>query len=93
MQECAQINPIEKHLQNIQVLWMMFTIILIITIQKKRKILIVSDDMTADISNNKKYQSIITELFIRCRQLNISLVFITQSYFIVPKDVRLNSTH
>ena len=72
---------------------MMFTIILIITIQKKRKILIVSDDMTADISNNKKYQSIITELFIRCRQLNISLVFITQSYFIVPKDVRLNSTH
>ena len=72
---------------------MMFTIILIITIQKKRKILIVSDDMTADINNNKKYQSIITELFIRCRQLNISLVFITQSYFIVPKDVRLNSTH
>ena len=72
---------------------MMFTIILIIIIQKKRKILIVSDDMTADINNNKKYQSIITELFIRCRQLNISLVFITQSYFIVPKDVRLNSTH
>ena len=61
--------------------------------KKKRKILIVSDDMTADINNNKKYQSIITELFIRCRQLNISLVFITQSYFIVPKDVRLNSTH
>ena len=72
---------------------MMFTIILIITIQKKRKILIVFDDMTADISSNKKYQSIITELFIRCRELNISLVFITQTFFIVPKDVRLNSTH
>ena len=72
---------------------MMFTITLIITIQKKRKILIVFDDMTADISSNKKYQSIITELFIRCRELNISLVFITQTFFIVPKDVRLNSTH
>ena len=42
---------------------------------------------------NKKLQSIIKELFIRCRKLNISLVFITQSYFFVPKDVRLNSTH
>ena len=42
---------------------------------------------------NKKFQTIIKELFIRCRKLNISLVFITQSYFSVPKDVRLNSTH
>ena len=42
---------------------------------------------------NKKFQSIIKELFIRCRKLNISLVFITQSYFSVPKDVRLNSAH
>ena len=42
---------------------------------------------------NKKFQAIIKELFIRCRKLNISLVFITQSYFKVPKDVRLNSTH
>ena len=42
---------------------------------------------------NKKIQAIIKELFIRCRKLNISLVFITQSYFSVPKDVRLNSTH
>ena len=42
---------------------------------------------------NKKFQSIIKELFIRCRKLNISLVFITQYYFSVPKDVRLNSTH
>ena len=49
--------------------------------------------MIADIMTNKKFQSIIKELFIRCRKTNISLVFITQSYFSVPKDVRLNSTH
>ena len=60
---------------------------------RKRKVLIVFDDMIADIMTNKKFQSIIKELFIRCRKLNISLVFITQSYFSVPKDVRLNSTH
>ena len=42
---------------------------------------------------NKIFQAIINELFIRCRKLNISFVFITQSYFSVPKDVRLNSTH
>ena len=60
---------------------------------RKRKILIIFDDMIADIMTNKKFQSIIKELFIRCRKLNISLVFITQSYFSVPKDVRLNSTH
>ena len=60
---------------------------------RKRKKLIVFDDMIADIMTNKKFQAIIKELFIRCRKLNISLVFITQSYFSVPKDVRLNSTH
>ena len=49
--------------------------------------------MIADITTNKKVQSLIKELFIRCRKLNISLVFITQSYFSVPKDVRLNSPH
>ena len=43
--------------------------------------------------SNKKFQAIIKELFIRCRKPNISLAFITQSYFSVPKDVRLNSTH
>ena len=59
---------------------------------RKRKILIVFDDMIADIMTNKKFQAIIKELFIRCRKLNSSLVFITQSYFSVPKDVRLNST-
>ena len=61
--------------------------------KRKRKILIVFDDMIADIMTNKKFQSIIKELFIRCRKPNISLVFITQSYFSVQKDVRLNSTH
>ena len=60
---------------------------------RKRKILIVFYDMIADIMTNKKFQSIIKELFIRCRILNISFVFITQFYFSVPKDVRLNSTH
>ena len=60
---------------------------------RKRKILIVFDDMIADIMTNKKFQAILKELFIRCRKINISLVFITQSYFSVPKDVRLNSTH
>ena len=60
---------------------------------RRRKILIVFDDMIADIMTNKKFQSIIKELFIRCRKLNISLVFITQSYFSFPKSIRLNSTH
>ena len=60
---------------------------------KENKILIVFDDMIADMINKKKLHSIVTELFIRRRKLNISLVFITQSYFKVPKDVRSNSTH
>ena len=60
---------------------------------KKRKILIVFDDMIADIINNNNLNLIVTELFIRGRKLNISIDFITQSYFKVPKDVRLNSTH
>ena len=60
---------------------------------KERKILIVFDDMIADMINNKKLNPIVTELFIRGRKLNISIVFITQSYFKVPKYVRLNATH
>ena len=60
---------------------------------KERKILIVFDDMIADMINNKKLNPIVTGLFIRGRKLNISIEFITQSYFKVPKDVRLNSTH
>ena len=60
---------------------------------KRRKILIIFDDMIADMINNKRLNPVVTELFIRGRKLNISNVFITQSYFKVPKDVRLNSTH
>ena len=60
---------------------------------KKRKILTVIDDMIADIINNKKLNPIVIELFIRGRKLNTSLVFLTQSCFKVPKDVRLNFTH
>ena len=61
--------------------------------KRDKKVLIVFEDMIADIMANKIFKAIIKELFIRCRKLNISLVFITQSYFSVPKDVRLNSTH
>ena len=67
---------------------------------KEHKILIVFDDIIADMNNNKKLVTnitnktkIVTNLFIRGRKLNISLVFITQSYFKFSKDVRLNSTH
>ena len=60
---------------------------------KKRKVSIVFDDMIADMVNNKRLNPVMTELFIRGRKLGISLVFITQSYFKVPKDVRLNSTY
>ena len=60
---------------------------------KKHKVLIVFDDMIADMINNKKLDLIVTELFIRGRKINTSIVFITQSYFKLPKDVRLNSTH
>ena len=60
---------------------------------RQRKKIIAFDDMIADIMSDKIFQAIIKELFIRCircRKLNISLVFITQYYFSVPKDVRLN---
>ena len=59
---------------------------------KENKI-IVFDDMIADMIHNKKLDLIVTELFIRGRKLNITHVFITQSYFKVPKDVRLNTIH
>ena len=61
--------------------------------KRNKKVLIVFGDMIADIKTNKKFQSIIKELFIRCRKLNLSLAFISQSYFFVKKDVRLNSTN
>ena len=60
---------------------------------KKRKVLIVFDDMVADMLNNKKRNLIVTELFVRCKKLNILFVFITQSYFAVPKNIRLSTTH
>ena len=61
--------------------------------KRKRKVLIIFVDMIADIMTDKRFQAIIKELFISCRKLNISLVFITQSYVSVSKEVRLNSTH
>ena len=62
-------------------------------IDKEHKILIVFGDMIADMINNKKLNSVVTELFTGCRKVNISLIFITQSYCKVPKDLRLNTTH
>ena len=62
-------------------------------LNKKQKILTVFDDVVADMLGNKKLKPRVTELFIKKRKLNISLVFITQSYFAVPKNIRLNSTH
>ena len=72
---------------------MSIKILTIIFPDKENKILIVFDDMITDMINNKKLNSIVTELFIRGRKLNISLIFVTQSYFKVQKDVRLNTTH
>ena len=60
---------------------------------KKRKKLTVFDDMIADIKSNKKLSLIVTELFLREKKLNITLVFISQSYFKVPKTIKLNATH
>ena len=60
---------------------------------KERKVLIVFDDMIADMINNKRLSPVMTELFIRGRKLDTSIVFITQCYFKVSKDFRLNSTH
>ena len=60
---------------------------------RDKKVLIIFDDMIVDIMRSEKFQAIVKELFIRCRKLNISIVFITQSYFRTPKDARLNSTH
>ena len=76
---------------------MVFTKILIITtqieIKKDKKVLIAFDAIIENIITNKKFLAIIKEVLIRCRKLNSSLAFITQSYFSVPKDVRVYSTH
>ena len=61
--------------------------------KRDKKVLIIVDDTIADIMRSAKFKAIVKELFIRCRKLNISIVFITQSYFRTPKDARLNSTH
>ena len=60
---------------------------------RDKKVLIIFDDMIADIMRSEKFKAIVKEPFIRCRKLNISIVFITQSYFRTPKDARLNGTH
>ena len=60
--------------------------------KRKRKNLIVFDDIIADIMTSKRFQARIKELFIRCRKLNTSLVYITQSYFGVQKEIKLNQT-
>ena len=60
---------------------------------KTRKVLIIFDNIIADMINNIKLNPVVTELFIRGRKLSISIVFITQSYFKVPKDVTLNKTY
>ena len=79
-----------KLLLNAQIIWMNFEEY---NSNKKSKKLIVFDDMTADMLSNKKPNPIVNELFIRGRKLNISLAFISQSYFAVPKNIRLNSKH
>ena len=85
---------IQKVLTNTRMIWMIFIKILKNTIQlKNKKTLIVFDGMIADMLNNKKLNPIVIELFIRGRKLNIYLAFITQSYFAVSKNIRLNSTH
>ena len=76
-----------------QMIWTIFIKRLKNTIQIRKKILIVFDDMIADMLSNKKFNPIITELFIRGRKLNICLVFINQSYFPVPRNIIQNSTH
>ena len=82
-----------KLLLNIQTIWLIFVKHLRYNLNKKRKILIAFDYMIADMLSNKRLSPIVTELFIKGRKLNISLAFITPSYFAVPKDIRLNATH
>ena len=61
--------------------------------KRDKNVLIIFDDMIADIMRSEKFKAIVKELFTRCRKLNISIVFITQSCFRTPKGARLNSTH
>ena len=83
-----------KPLLNTQMICKMSTKLLKSTIQERNaKVLIVFDDMIADMVSNKKLNAVVTELFIRGRKFSNAIVFIAQSYFKVPKDTRLNSTH
>ena len=82
-----------KLLLNIQTIWLIFVKHLRYNPNKRRKILIAFDDMIADMLSNKRLSPIVTEWFVRGWKLNISLAFFTQSYFAVPKDIRLNATH
>ena len=61
--------------------------------KRRSKVLIIFDDMISHVMADKKAQQILKDFFIRCRKLNISLCFLTQLYFSVPKDVRLNCSH
>ena len=73
---------------------MIFTKILKNKIQiEKSKILIIFDDMIADMLSNKKVNPIVSELLMKVRKLNIFIVFVTQSYFAGSKNIRLNSTY
>ena len=60
---------------------------------RDKNVLIIFDDMIADVMRSEKFKAIVKELFIRCRKLNISIAFITQSYFRTPIDARLNITY
>ena len=92
---------IQKFLLNTQMIWMIFIKILknknIIQIKNEKYYLYFMDYLyftrIADMLSNKKLNPIVTELFIKGRKLDVSLVFITQSYFAVPKDIRLNLRH
>ena len=61
--------------------------------QKKKRVLIVFDDIIAAVEANKKLSPIVNEQFLGGRKLNISLVFISHSYFKGPKNIRLNATY
>ena len=62
-------------------------------IQQRKRVSIVFDDMISDVVIDKKLSPIVTELFMKGRKLNISVVFISQFYFKMPKDITLNATH
>ena len=86
-------NGFMKPLLNTPMILMIFAKMLKDAIQTKNKILIVFHHMIADMLSNKKLNPMVTKSFIRGRKLNISLVFITQSYYSIPKNIRLHSTH